>query len=288
MKLRKKEKREELLFMAPGTIIYLLFMIVPIVYCFYFSMTNWNGFGKTYEFIGLQNFKNILLDQGFREAFKVTLILTIGSTLLQNVFGILFAVWMNRQERLYHFCKAVMFIPAILSSVVVSFIWSYMTQGNGGIINTIMQIFGIGPFDFFKNQLVTTLTVTFTISWAALGFYITVYDATLKTIPSELYEAASMDGAGKWVCFRSITLPMLIPGLTVGTIFSLIAGLRQYDFVKIMTPMTIETVAVNAVSRMTEYNMFGYSAAIVLVLFVFIMIISVLQKLLMRKMEVDY
>lgn len=286
--MKKKEKREELLFMMPGTIIYLLFMIVPILYCFYFSMTNWNGFGKTYEFIGLQNFVNILSDQGFWDAFRVTLILTIGSTLLQNVFGILFAVWMNKQQKLYRFCKALMFIPAILSSVVVSFIWSYMTQGNGGIINTIMQFFGLGPFDFFKNWLATTLTVTFTISWAAMGFYITVYDASLQTIPTELYEAASMDGAGKWTSFRRITLPMLVPGLTIGTIFSLIAGLRQYDFVKIMTPMTIETVAVNAVSRMTDYNMFGYSAAIVLVLFVFILIISLIQKLCMRHVEVDY
>lgn len=288
MKLRKKERREELLFMVPGTVIYLLFMVIPILYCFYFSMTNWNGFSKTYEFTGFHNFENIIMDQGFRNAFKVTLILTVGSTILQNVFGILFAVWMNRQERIFKFCKTIVFIPAILSSVVVSFIWSYMTQGNGGIINTVMEFFGLGPFDFFKNPLVTTLTVTFTISWAALGFYITVYDAALKTIPGELYEAAGIDGAGKWVCFRRITLPMLMPGLTIGTIFSLIAGLRQYDFVKIMTPMTIETVAVNAVSRMTEYNMFGYSAAIVLVLFVFILIVSIMQKSLMRKMEVDY
>ena len=181
-----------------------------------------------------------------------------------------------------------LFIPAILSSVVVSFIWSYMTQGNGGIINTVMGFFHLGPFDFFKNPLITTLTVTFTISWAALGFYITVYTAALKTIPTELYEAAAIDGAGKMNSFFRITLPLLTPGLTIGIMFSLISGLRQYDFVKIMTPQTIETVAVNAVSRMTEYNMFGYSAAIVLVLFLFILVVSILQRFALRKLEVDY
>lgn len=263
-------------------------MIVPIIYCFYFSMTNWNGFTDTWKFIGVENFINIFFDRGFKEAFTVTLIITIGTTLLQNIFGILFAVWMNKKDRLNSICRTVLFIPAILSSVVVSFIWSYMTQGNGGIINTVMGIFNLGPFDFFKNTLVTTLTVTFTISWAALGFYITVYTAALKTIPKELYEAASIDGAGKLNCFRRITLPLLTPGLTIGIMFSMISGLRQYDFVKIMTPQTIETVAVNAVSRMTEYNMFGYSAAIVLVLFVFILIVSVLQRVALRKLEVDY
>ena len=283
--MSKKEKRTEILFVAPGAIIYLLFMIVPIIYCFYFSMTNWNGFTDTWEFIGVENFINIFSDQGFKEAFTVTLIITIGTTLLQNIFGILFAVWMNKKNRLNSLCRTVLFIPAILSSVVVSFIWSYMTQGNGGIINTVMEIFNLGPFDFFKNSLITTLTVTFTISWAALGFYITVYTAALKTIPTELYEAAAIDGAGKLNCFTKITLPLLTPGLTIGIMFSLISGLRQYDFVKIMTPQTIETVAVNAVSRMTEYNMFGYSAAIVLVLFVFILIINLSFSALKRRAE---
>lgn len=286
--MKRREKLTEFLFMFPGTLIYILFMIVPILYCFYFSLTNWSGFGNQYDFVGLVNFKEIFMDQSFQDAFKVTLILTVGSLILQNVFGILFAVWLNNKGKIYSISKVLLFIPAILSSVVVSFIWSYMTQGNGGIINTVMEIFGLGPFDFFKNQLVTTFTVTFTISWAALGFYITVYTATLKTIPAELYEAASMDGAGKWNCFKSITLPMLTPGITIGTMFSLIAGLRQYDFVKIMTPRTIETVAVNAISRMTEYNMFGYSAAIVLVLFLFILTMSIIQKLFLRKVEVDY
>lgn len=286
--MSKKEKRTEILFVAPGAVIYLLFMIVPILYCFYFSMTNWNGFSDTWEFTGPGNFISLLSDQGFRDAFMVTFIITVGTTLLQNVFGILFAVWMNKKNRLNNVCRTVLFIPAILSSVVVSFIWSYMTQGNGGIINTVMGFFHLGPFDFFKNPLITTLTVTFTISWAALGFYITVYTAALKTIPTELYEAAAIDGAGKMNSFFRITLPLLTPGLTIGIMFSLISGLRQYDFVKIMTPQTIETVAVNAVSRMTEYNMFGYSAAIVLVLFLFILVVSILQRFALRKLEVDY
>ncbi len=288
MKIKKKEKITDALFMLPGTVIYIMFMIVPILYSFYYSFTNWDGISKTYEFVGARNFQNILTDDSFWSAFQVTLILTGVSTLLQNVFGILMAVWLDKAERTYKICKAIVFIPAILSSVVVSFMWSYMTQGDGGVLNTILGWFGIAGLDYFSSTFVTTLTVTFVISWAALGFYVTVYDATLKTIPSSLYEAASLDGANAWSKFTRVTLPMLIPGITIGTVFSLIAGLRQYDFVKIMTPMTIETIAVNAVSRMTEYNMFGYSVAIVLVLFVFIALVSVAQKFLMSKMEVDY
>lgn len=288
MKKRRRLNRDNLLFLTPGTIIYVLFMIVPMLVCFYYSMTNWNGISQTYKFIGLRNFKNILTDSSFWEAAKVTFILTFVSTILQNVFGIFFAVWLNQKAKVYGFCKTILFLPAILSSVVVSFIWSYMTQGNGGILNTLLGYVGIAPLDYFSSDFVTTLTVTFVISWAALGFYITVYDASLKTIPEELYESAKIDGVNSMTQFFYITLPMLMPGVTICTIFSLIAGMRQYDFVKIMTPLTIETVAVNAVSRMTEYNMFGYSVAIVIVLFLVIALISVLQRVLLKSKEVEY
>ena len=288
MHRKRRLDRDTVLFLTPGTIVYVLFMIVPILVCLYYSLTNWNGISPTYKFIGLKNFKNIMTDASFWEAAKVTFILTLVSTILQNIFGIFFAVWLNQKEKVYGFCKTIMFLPAILSSVVVSFIWSYMTQGNGGILNTILGYFGIAPLDYFSNDFVTTLTVTFVISWAALGFYITVYDASLKTIPEELYESAKIDGVNSVTQFFYITLPMLMPGITIATIFSLICGMRQYDFVRIMTPLTIETVAVNAVSRMTEYNMFGYSTAIVIVLFVIITLISVLQRVLLKSKEVEY
>ena len=288
MRKKLKKNKSELLFLAPGTVIYVLFLVVPILVCFYYAFTNWDGISPVYKFIGLRNFKNILSDSRFWDAVKVTLIVTVVSTFLQNAIGILFAVWLNQKNWVCEFCKTILFLPAILSSVVVSFIWSYMTQGNGGILNTILGIFHIPPMDYFANDLVTTLTVTTVISWAGLGLYITIYDATLTTIPDELFEAAKIDGAGKVALFRYITFPMLMPGIIICTIFSLIAGLRQYDFVKIMTPMTIETVSVNAISRMTEYNMFGYASAIVIVLFVSIIVLSTAQRMLLRSKEVSY
>lgn len=286
--MKRKKRIEEILFLAPGTIIYALFMIVPILVCFYYSFTNWNGISPTYEIIGLKNFQNIFTDDGFWEAFKTTLIITVFSMLFLNCFGILIACWMDKKEKTYKMCKGIIFIPCVLSSVVCSYMWSYMTQGNGGIINTFLGFFGMDAIDFYKNSFTTTITVTIVISWAALGFYVTVYDATLKTISAELYEAAKVDGANVFQRFFSITLPLLAPGITTCTILSLINGLRQYDFVKIMTPQSIETIAVNAVSRMTEYNMMGYASAMVLILFVFIVIVTTVQTVLLKKIEVDY
>lgn len=283
-----KNRISDLLFVLPGGLIYIIFMVVPIIVCFYYSFTNWDGISPTYKFIGLRNFTNLMTDQSFWDSVKTTLILTVFNVIFVNVFGILIAVWMDKKEKTYNWCKVLIFVPCVLSSVVVSFIWSYMTQGNGGIINEIIAMFGGQPIDFFASSFMTTMTVTIAISWAGLGFYVTVYDASLKTIPPELYEAAKVDGSSGIRNFFKITLPLLAPGLTISIIFSVINGLRQYDFVKIMTPQTIETIAVNAVSRMTDYNMLGYSSAIVLVLFVFIAFITGIQYVIMKKMEVDY
>ena len=123
----------------------------------------------------MKNFVNLMTDQAFWDSVKTTLILTAFNVIFVNVFGVLIAVWMDKKEKTYNLCKAVIFIPCVLSSVVVSFIWSYMTQGNGGVINEIIGFFGGTNVDFFASPLVTTLTVTMAISWAGLGFYAVSY-----------------------------------------------------------------------------------------------------------------
>ena len=144
-----KTKLSDFLFLLPGSLIYLIFMVVPIVVCFYYSFTNWDGISPTYKFIGMKNFVNLMTDQAFWDSVKTTLILTAFNVIFVNVFGVLIAVWMDKKEKTYNLCKAVIFIPCVLSSVVVSFIWSYMTQGNGGVINEIIGFFGGGNVDFF-------------------------------------------------------------------------------------------------------------------------------------------
>ncbi len=286
--IKLKRNLGDAAFFTPAMLIYVLFMIVPIVVTFYFSFTNWDGISESYKFVGFKNFVNLTKDKSFFGAMQTTLILTVVHVLLVNVGAIFIAIWMDKKRRVYNWSKAIIFVPAMLSPVVVSFIWSYMTQGDGGIINTILNGIGFPPVNFYGSPLATTLTVTFVISWAALGFYVTIYDAALKTIPEELYEAATVDGAGQMKQIFRITIPLLTPGLTVGLIMSLINGLRMYDFVKIMTPKSISTVAVNAVDRMTEYNMMGYACAIVLVLFLATVLVSCLQLFLMKKKEVKY
>lgn len=284
----KKDKLTNVLFMTPGLLIYIIFMLVPIGLTFYYAFTNWDGISPTYKFVGLQNFKYLVNDRSFIQSLGTTFIITAITALALNVFGILFAVLLDGVGKIYKIGKSGIFIPAVLSSVVVSFLWSYMTQTRGGIINYFLGLFNIPAIDFYGSNLSMTYTVSLVIIWGALGFYTTVYDATLKTIPEELYEAAKVDGANALQKFFKITLPLLTPGITINGILAVIWGLKQYDFVKIMTPGSIQTIAVNAIERAFDYNRLAYASAIVLVLFVLAGIMSSIQLYVSKKAEVDY
>ncbi|MFD0961624.1 carbohydrate ABC transporter permease [Paenibacillus chungangensis] len=283
----KKWRLSDIFYLLPGFSIYSIFFLIPIGICLYYSFTNWNGISDSYRFVGLDNFKLLFDDRFFIEALQTTLWMTLLFTLTVNVAGILIAAMLNNRSRAAKYSKTLFFIPAILSSVVVSFIWSYMTQTNGGIINLLLELVNIPPVDMFKTPLTITFMLSFVISWAAIGFYMTIYDTSIKSIPEELYEAAKVDGAGVVRQFFRITLPLLVPGITISSVFAIIFTLKQYDFVKIMTPGNVQTIAVYAVEQAFSYNMIGYSSAIVLALFVMIVIISGLQIFILRKYKVE-
>lgn len=284
----KKDKLTNALFIAPGMIIYIVFMLVPISFTFFYAFTSWDGISPTYKMVGLRNFQYLLNDKSFSDSIITTLIITATTAIALNVFGIVFAVLLDGIGRAYKIGKSGIFIPAVLSSVVVSFLWSYMTQTRGGIINYFLNMAGLPSIDFYQSNLSITFMVSGVIIWGAFGFYTTVYDATLKTIPEELYEAAKVDGASVIQRFFRVTLPLMTPGITINGILAVIWGLKQYDFVKIMTPGSIQTIAVNAVERAFDYNRLAYACAIVLVLFIFTSILSALQLYVSKKAEVDY
>ena len=281
--MKNPENRSNALFLAPGLLIYTVFLIIPLGLSLIYSFTNWNGLNPNMKFIGIRNFLLLAREPMFLESMKVTLLIAVLTTLGVNIFGIIVAAVLERKGRLFQLGRTLVFIPAILSPVVVSFIWSYMTQTNGGIINRILNGVGLSSIDLYSSSLSMVLLVSFVIAWAALGFYVTIYIANLNSVPEELYEAAEIDGAGAFRKFLNVTIPMLRPAIVINTITATIWGLKQYDFVKVMIPGHIQTVTIYAIERAFEYNMFGYSSAVIMVLLVMTLIISVVQMKITEK-----
>ncbi len=288
----KHKKTHDILLAAPGYLIYTVFMIIPLGLCLFYSFTNWDGISKNYKMIGFKNFVRLFQDASFYNALKVTLIITVITVLIYNVLGVFLAVVLNRKNRACAFAKSAIFVPTVLSSVVVAFIWSYIMQKDGGIINTILGVFGIPPVDFYDTPMHTIAMISVIISWNGLGLFMVIYVATLNTIPQELMEAAEVDGANGVQRFFRITLPLMMPGITINSVLSMAGGLKQYDHVKVITGGgpggATQTITLLSVEKAFGYNRRGYSSAIILVLFIMIVIVSVIQISITKKREVEY
>ncbi len=288
----KHNKLHDFLLVFPGYLIYTVFMIVPLGMTMFYSFTNWDGISKKFKMIGFKNFVRLFSDAQFYNALKVTLIITVITVLIYNVLGVFLAVALNRKNRVCAFTKSAVFVPTVLSSVVVAFIWSYIMQTDGGVINTLLALVGIAPVNFYKTPLDTIVMISVIISWNGLGLFLVIYVATLNTIPPELMEAAEVDGANGFQRFFRITLPLMMPGITINSILSIAGGLKQYDHVKVITGGgpggATQTITLMSVEKAFEYNRRGYSSAIILVLFVLIVIVSVVQLSITKRREVKY
>jgi ABC-type sugar transport system permease subunit len=288
----KHNKLYDTLFLTPGFLVYIVFMIVPVVMCFYYSLTNWDGISTTFRFIGFKNFVTLFHDASFFQALKVTVIIMVLTSVIYNVLGIILAALLNDKGKLSAISRSAIFIPTVMSSVVVAFIWSYMVQTNGGVINSIIEAFGGQAFDFYKTPLTTIFVISGIICWNSIGFFVVIYLSTLSTIPQELYDAAKVDGAGWFHRFRHITLPLLAPGITINCILAVAGGLKQYDHVKVITGGgpggATQTVTLFSVEKAFEYNRRGYSSAAVIILFIIIVILTIIQLYISKKHEVEY
>lgn len=292
MKAKMKKLSFDVAFLLPGFGIFIIFMIIPLVLLFYYAFTNWTGLGTEYDYIGFDNFRLLFQDARFFNAMRVTVIIMVTTTLIYNVFGILLAALLNDRSRISAFSRTAYFVPAVMSAVVVAFMWTYMIQFNGGVINTVISWFGIDAINFYETPTRIVLMVSVIISWNSLGLFIIIYAATFSTIPQEIHEAAKVDGAGWFKRFFHIDFPLLAPGITIGSILAVAGGLRQFDHIRVMTgggpAGTTQTVTLFAVSMAFDRSRRAYSSAAIIVLFILIIILTLIQLRVSKANEVEY
>lgn len=288
--VRQMEKRlgSNWVLLSPGLLIYLLFMVVPIGLCFYYSFFDWNGISPIYKFIGLANFMESIQDFQFHRAIGVTLFISFVATLFINVLGIFFAIMLNRQGKLKHFYRSVFFFPQLLSPVVIGFLWQSILNYNG-IFNQLMKLLSLPPVEFLSSRNGAVLTITGVIIWQVMGFAIVLYLAALQTIPKDLYESVKIDGASKWQEFIHITFPFLAPSITINVVLLLTGSMREYDRVAVLTAGgpggATETIAYRVVNEAFVSNRLGYSSSMAIYSLFLVAIIAIVLTIYLRKME---
>ena len=197
----------------PAVALMIVFVIYPLIQGVHISLTNWNGYSQTYKYVGLQNYRKLFTDVMFHTSFRNTLVYGFGSALIQTGLGLLYALLLQDRFCGRTFARTVIYIPVMVSQLIAGYIWYFMVQYDQGALNDIMLLLGAEPLDWMAQGARAVVIITLINGVQYVGKTMIIFIAGLNGIPTDYYEAASLDGAGAWQKFRYITLPQLLPAL---------------------------------------------------------------------------
>lgn len=276
----------------PALALMVMFVLFPLVQGIQISLTNWNGYSQKFSYIGFENYKRLFSDDMFYTAFRNTLIYGFGSAAIQTVLGLLYALLLQKKFLGRNFTRTVIYIPVMVSSLVSGYIWYFMVQYDRGALNDIMALFGLEPVDWMAQGLRAVLIITLINGINYVGKTMIIFIAGLNVIPSDYYEAASLDGAGQWSTFKYITFPQLLPAFITNIILNLIGGLKLYGLIISLTgggPGYASHSLQTLINHMYFSNQnAGYAAAIGVITFIFIMFVSIVVKTAIEKKAGEY
>lgn len=284
---RGKESATALVMFLPAAVLILTFLIIPIILTFILAFTNTRLISpEPGRFIGLENFSNLFTDDTFWASLRNTIIFTVVIVPVQSAVALGVALLVSTRTRGTTFFRTVYFLPVVTSIVVVSMLWMFMYQKDG-LINAMLARIGIAGPDWLGDPNWSLFAIIVMSIWQAMGFHMIIWLSGLQTIPAELYEAASLDGATRWQQFVHVTWPGLRPTAIFILITITIAAFGLFSQVNIMTqggPLgSTSTLVFMAVRSGFERQQTGYASAISLVFFVLVLIVTVIQMLLTRE-----
>lgn len=235
MRLKLWRESEAILFTLPALIPLLIFWLGPLGYIVYLSFTDWDFMSPDKLFVGLDNYTYLLTNSEFYRSLKVTLLFGLGSVIPTTVGGLALAMLMNSKMKSSGIFRTLLFSPWVTPTVAVSIAWSWIFEPQVGLANLMLGWVGVSPIGWLRDMdwaLVAVLIVTL---WKSIGWAMVFYLVALRNLPSDLLEAASIDGAGAWDKFRSITLPLISPTTFFLSIILTIQSLQAYDQINVMT-----------------------------------------------------
>ncbi|MGO1236138.1 MAG: carbohydrate ABC transporter permease [Microbacterium gubbeenense] len=276
---------------GPGILVFVTFVILPVLMAAFYGFFKWKGFGFPDDFVGFENYLLILKDATFREAVGHNLFIVVASLILQGPLAILFALLMNQRMRGRSLIRVLIFVPYVISEVVVGTGWSLMLRDTGAL-NSMLEKLGLESLvqSWIADPSVAMGTLMFIISWKYIGFAVILMLAGLQSIPEELYEAASIDGASFWQTQWRITLPLLGPTIRIWAFLSIIGSLQLFDLVNIIWGQYVAATA--GTSTMATYmyqnghlaGNYGFGSAVAVLLFVISLVIAlVYQRFALRR-----
>ncbi|MBM7095939.1 sugar ABC transporter permease [Bacillus sp. H-16] len=283
-------KKGYLLLLIPGLVLLMLFYVYPVLSAIYMSLTNWDGVSRTRDFIGISNYITILQDNRFLNALMFTVKYAFVSTVLSNVIALAFAMALVKKIKFRNTFRAIFFVPAVLSLLIIGYIWKQIYYRVIPYLGDRLNIEAL-QMNMLGNQDTVFWALVVVTVWQGAAILIVIYMAGLQTIPEDIYESAAIDGASGLRKFFKITLPLIVPSITICLILAMKQHLMVYDYIVALTGggpgFATESVTLLIYNLGFLNNRFGYGSAVAIVLFIFIIVVSVIQISILRKREVQ-
>ena len=273
MKVQKKAAIN--LFYIPAIVLFLVFVIYPFLHGIRISFTNWNGYSQTMKFVGIDNYVRLFQDANVRTALVNTLVYGIASTIIQNVLGLAYALFLNTKFKGRSIVRTVIYMPVMIAPLIMGYI----------------MLLGHEPVDLLANSSAAIAIIVMVNSLQFVGVSMVIYLAGLQNVPNMYYEAAMLDGASSWQRFKHITFPLLMPAISSSTILNLIGGLKLFDLVMALTSggpgFTTHSLSTLVTNQYFSAQSAGYASAIGIFAFLLIMVVSNVVMKFFNKREVD-
>ncbi|MFD1955356.1 carbohydrate ABC transporter permease [Paenibacillus thailandensis] len=290
----KNGKRILLLFFAPGTVLYLALFVYPTLSGFYYSFTDWDGLSPSYRYIGLDNYATLTEHIVFRKSIGNNLKFMLAVVFCQTVASLVLALMLQRNSKASTALRSLYFVPTILSSVSVGFIWTFMYDPSLGLINGVLDRIGLPVLsqNWLGDAHIAIFSLAAVQSWAHIGQMVILFVAGLQSIPRELLEAAKLDGGTRLQVFFRVTWPLLAPAAAVVVSYTTIQSFKAFDLVFTMTgggPVysteILSTFIYN--TAFTNYS-FGLASAASMFFLLLIALITWLQFRVLRADRASY
>ncbi|MGI5130714.1 carbohydrate ABC transporter permease [Pseudonocardia sp. CA-107938] len=278
-----RERHDFLVFLAlagPNILLIVAFSYRPVLQNIQYSMLNWTLGSASATAVGLGNYAEFFSSPNTPDILRVTAIFSVATVGGSMLLGLIIALALNRRIRGVGVARAAVFAPYVLSGVGVGLVWLFIFDPAIGILGVILRGIGLSGPEWFRDPNLTLVMVIIVYVWKNMGYAAVIYLAGLQSVPKDLLEAASLDGASSFRTFRSVVWPLLSPTTFFLLITSILNSLQAFDIIQIMTPLgngTTTLIYEVYLQAFGQYNRAGYSATVAIVLFALLVLLTLVQ-----------